>query len=384
MDFKLSDEQLAIQQLSRDFAKQQLAPHAANWDQDAFFPIQELKAAAKLGLAGITINSDVGGSELSRLEAAIIFAELSQACVSTAAYLSIHNMVNNLIDKYASEELRQMWCPQLSNMDILASYCLTEPNSGSDAASLSTTAEKKDGHYIINGSKCFISGGSVSDLYACMVRTGESGPKGISCILIEKSTPGISFGKLEKKLGWNSQPTTTVFFENCKVPLSHLVGEEGKGFNIALNALNGGRINIAACSLGGAQSCLEQTLSYVKEREQFKQPIADFQSIQFKLADMYTELEVARLMMYKAAMSLDNDEANAPMHCAMAKRYATDIGFDICDQALQIHGGYGYLKSYPIERFFRDCRVHKILEGSNEIMRVIIARKLLSEDFQLN
>lgn len=384
MDFDLTEEQIAIRELARDFANQELAPHAATWDEQAIFPIEQLKAAAKLGLAAITTDPSLGGSGLTRLDSAIIFTELAKACVSTAAYLSIHNMVNSLISTYASDELRQTWCPALSSMERLASYCLTEPNSGSDAAALKTTAIKQGEDYVINGSKCFISGGGASDVYACIVRTSDAGAKGISCILVEKDTPGLSFGKTEKKLGWNSQPTTMLFFEDCKVPARHLVGEEGRGFNLALNALNGGRINIAACSLGGASFCLQQSLNYVKEREQFNQAIADFQSVQFRLADMATELEAARLMTYRAAVALDKEDSRAPSFCAMAKRFATDIGFSICDQALQLHGGYGYLKSYPIERYFRDLRVHRILEGTNEIMRVIIARQLLNEMLALD
>jgi butyryl-CoA dehydrogenase len=381
MDFTLTEEQRSFQQLAREFADNEMAPYAKEWDEQHIFPIPTLRKAAELGLAAICVRDDVGGTNLSRLDSAIIFEELSTACVSTAAYLSIHNMVAALIDKYGNETLRQSWLPRLASMEVLSSYCLTEPSSGSDAASLKTTATKDGDHYILNGTKAFISGGSVSDVYACMVRTGEEGPKGITCVLVEKGTPGLSFGKKEMKLGWHSQPTTMVFFENCRVPISNRVGEEGQGFNIALNALNGGRINIAACSLGGAKKCMELARQHMFERQQFKKKLTEFQALQFRFADRLTDLEASRLMVYRAAHALDNKDPRTPMYCAMAKRLATDNGFQICNDALQMFGGYGYISEYPVERYFRDLRVHSILEGTNEIMRMIIARQALDEAF---
>jgi len=374
MDFNLTEEQIAIRDMARDFAEQEMAPHAKEWDEKHIFPVETLRKAAALGMAAIYIRSDVGGSELNRMAAALIFEELAAACPSTAAYLSIHNMVSWLIDQYGSETLRQQWLPKLTTMEIFSSYCLTEPSSGSDASALKTTATRDGDYYILNGAKAFISGGSVSDVYACMVRTGEEGPKGISCILVEKGTPGLSFGQPEQKLGWHSQPTTMVFFENCRVPVSNRVGEEGQGFKIALSALNGGRINIAACSLGGARQCIELTKQYMNERTQFKQKLAEFEALQFRFADMLTDLEASRLMIHRAAHALDTQHMDTITYCAMAKRLATDLCFEICNQAMQLHGGYGYIKDYPIERYFRDLRVHQILEGTNEIMRIIIAR----------
>lgn len=384
MNFSLNEEQSAIRDMVRDFAEAEMAPYAAEWDEKHIFPVETLRKAAGLGLAAIYVNTDVGGSGLSRLDSAIIFEELSTACPSTAAYLSIHNMVGWLIDQYGSEELRQKWLPKLATMDVLTSYCLTEPSSGSDAASLKTTAVRDGDDYILNGAKAFISGGSATDLYACMVRTGDASPKGISCVLVEKDRPGLSFGKREEKLGWHSQPTTMVFFENCRVPVSNRIGDEGQGFKIALNALNGGRINIAACSLGGAKNCIKLTREYLLERTQFKQKLAEFEALQFRLADMLTDLDASRLMVHRAAVSLDQKSPDAIMHCAMAKRMATDLCFNICNQALQLHGGYGYIREYPIERFFRDLRVHQILEGTNEIMRLIIARQIFHETFQVD
>lgn len=379
MDFQLSDEQRAIQDMARAFAAERLAPNAAEWDEKAHFPVDVLKELAELGLGAIYVRDDVGGSGLGRLDAAIAFEELSAGCVSTAAFLSIHNMVAWMVDSYGSDEIRQRFLPKLATMEQIASYCLTEPGAGSDAAALKTRAEKVgNSHYVLNGGKAFISGGGTSDVYAVMCRTGEEGAKGISCILVEKDTPGLSFGENEKKLGWNSQPTAMVNFDDCKVPAENLVGAEGQGFRIAMAGLDGGRINIAACSLGGARAALEASLSYVKDRKAFGQAIADFQATQFRLADMATELEAARLMVHRAATSLDAKSPEATQHAAMAKRFATDIGYRIVDEALQLHGGYGYLKDYPIERLLRDLRVHRILEGTNEIMRVIIARKLLA------
>lgn len=380
MQFTLNEDQLAFQTLARHFADNELAPYAKEWDEKHIFPMETLRKAAALGLAGICVNDDVGGTNLSRLDSAIIFEELATGCVSTAAYLSIHNMVAWLIDKYGSEDLRHKWLPKLTTMDIFSSYCLTEPGSGSDAASLKTTATRDGDDYILNGTKAFISGGSVSDLYACMVRTGDETAKGISCILVENNTPGLHFGKKEIKLGWHSQPTTMVFFENCRVPTRNLIGAEGQGFNIALSALNGGRINIAACSVGGAKACLSFARKHMHERRQFKKALVEFEALQFKIADMITDLEASRLMVYRAAHALDKKDKSAPMYCAMAKRFATDHCFQICNDALQIFGGYGYMCEYPIERYFRDLRVHSILEGTNEIMRLIISRHALDEN----
>jgi butyryl-CoA dehydrogenase len=377
MNFDFTEEQTAIRDMARDFAEQEMAPYAKEWDEKHIFPVETLRKAAALGMASIYIRGDVGGSELNRLAAAIIFEELSAACPSTAAYLSIHNMVSWLIDQHADNELRQKWLPKLATMEVFSSYCLTEPSSGSDAAALKTTAVKDGDSYIINGAKAFISGGSTSDVYAVMVRTGEEGPKGISCVLVEKDTPGLSFGQREQKLGWHSQPTTLVFFENCRIPISNRIGNEGQGFKIALSALNGGRINIAACSIGGARQCIELTKQYMSERTQFKQRLNEFEALQFRFADMLTDLEASRLMTHRAAHALDNQHVDTISYCAMAKRLATDLCFEICNQALQLHGGYGYIRDYPIERYFRDLRVHQILEGTNEIMRLIISRAAL-------
>lgn len=379
MDFQLSEEQRAIQDMARSFAAERLAPNAAEWDEKGHFPVDVLRELAELGLGAIYVADDVGGSGLGRLDAAVVFEELSAGCVSTSAFLSIHNMVAWMVDRFGGDEIRQRFLPKLATMEQIASYCLTEPGAGSDAAALKTRAEKVgNSHYVLNGGKAFISGGGISDVYAVMCRTGEEGAKGISCILVEKDTPGLSFGENEKKLGWNSQPTAMVNFDDCKVPAENLVGAEGEGFRIAMAGLDGGRINIAACSLGGARAALEASLSYVKDRKAFGKAIADFQATQFRLADMATELDASRLMVHRAAVSLDDKSPDATQHAAMAKRFATDIGYRIVDEALQLHGGYGYLKDYPVERLLRDLRVHRILEGTNEIMRVIIARKLLA------
>jgi alkylation response protein AidB-like acyl-CoA dehydrogenase len=379
MDFRLTEDQRAIQETARRFAQELLAPFAAEWDEKAHFPLREMRAAAELGFAGIYVKGDVGGSELTRLDAAIIFEELSWGCTSTAAYISIHNMASWMIDRFGNDEQRRKWLPKLTKMDLIASYCLTEPGSGSDAASLRTRAVKDGDHYILNGAKAFISGAGVSDVYVCMVRTGEDGPKGISCIVVEKGTPGLSFGKAERKMGWNSQPTAQVLFDNCRVPVANRIGSEGEGFRIAMMGLDGGRLNIGACSLGTSRAALERAKQYMTERKQFGRALAGFQALQFKLADMATELDAARLMIHRGAAALDDRDPNATMYCAMAKRFATDAGFEIANQALQIHGGYGYLKDFPLERHVRDLRVHQILEGTNEIMRVIIAREMLRQ-----
>jgi alkylation response protein AidB-like acyl-CoA dehydrogenase len=379
VDFQLSDEQVAIQDMARSFANEEMLPHAEEWDENTIFPVDALRAAAALGLAGIYCAEEHGGSGLGRLDATIIFEELASACPSTAAYISIHNMCAWMIDRFGGDEQRARFLPKLMTMEHFASYCLTEPGAGSDAASLRTRAARDGDEYVINGSKAFISGGSASDVYVCMVRTGEDGPKGISCIVVEKDAPGLSFGKLEKKLGWNSQPTAAVIFEDCRVPVSNRIGEEGDGFAIAMQGLDGGRLNIGACSIGGARTCLEAARDHTKERKQFGQPLAEFQALQFRLADMATELESARLMIHRAAWMLDNKMHGTTVAAAMAKRIATDTGFDVVNQALQLHGGYGYLREFPIQRYLRDLRVHQILEGTNEIMRVIVARDILRQ-----
>jgi alkylation response protein AidB-like acyl-CoA dehydrogenase len=377
MDFALSDEQRAFAETAGAFAREEWLPQAPGWDERSEFPVAALRRAAELGFAGIYVGDEFGGSGLGRVDATIIFEELASACVSTAAYLSIHNMAAWMIDRFGTREQRARCLPKLTTMAHFASYCLTEPGSGSDAAALATRAVRDGDDYVLNGTKAFISGGSVSDLYVTMVRTGEAGPKGISCLIVEKDAPGLSFGKKERKLGWNTQPTAMVIFEDCRVPVANRLGEEGDGFKIAMMGLDGGRLNISACSLGGARTCLEAARDHLLERRQFGQPLADFQVLRFKLADMATELEGARLMVRRGAASLDRGDPEATMHCAMAKRVATDAGFQICNEALQLFGGYGYLKDFPIERYLRDVRVHQILEGTNEIMRVIIARRLL-------
>ncbi|PKP77613.1 MAG: acyl-CoA dehydrogenase [Alphaproteobacteria bacterium HGW-Alphaproteobacteria-3] len=377
MRFELTEEQQAFQDVARNFAAAELAPHAGDWDRDHFFPVETLRKAAELGFAGIYVREDVGGSALSRIDAALIFEALSEGCTSTAAFLSIHNMASWMIDRYGTEEQRQRWLPKLTPMDLIASYCLTEPSSGSDAASLKTRAVRDGDQYVLNGGKAFISGAGTSDVYVCMVRTGEAGAKGVSCLVVEKGTPGLSFGAPERKMGWNSQPTAQVIFEDARVPVANRIGAEGEGFKIAMSGLDGGRINIGACSLGTAEAALKRAKSYLGEREQFGRKLADFQALQFKLADMATELEAARLMIYSAATKVDAKAPDATMKAAMAKRFATDAGFRVINDALQIHGGYGYLKDFPLERHLRDARVHQILEGTNEIMRVIIARELL-------
>jgi alkylation response protein AidB-like acyl-CoA dehydrogenase len=378
MDFSLSDEQRAFQDTARAFAREELLPDAARWDEEAIFPVEALRKAAAQGFAGIYVREDVGGSALSRLDATVIFEELAAADPSTSAYISIHNMASWMIDRFGSAEQRRRFLPKLTTMEHFASYCLTEPNAGSDAASLKSRAVRDGDHYVVNGAKAFISGGEAGDVYVSMLRTGGEGPRGISCIVVEKGTPGLSFGKKERKLGWNSQPTHAVIFEDCRVPVGNRIGEEGEGFRIAMAGLDGGRINIAACSLGGARACLEAARDHLTVRQQFGRKLAEFQALQFRFADMATELDAARLMVQRAAASLDAKDPNATTYCAMAKRFATDVGFRVCNEALQLFGGYGYLKEYPVERYLRDLRVHQILEGTNEIMRLIIARHLLA------
>ncbi len=377
MDFELSEEQQAFRDAARDFAHDVMMPRARLWDEQSIFPVDELRAAASLGFGGIYVKEDVGGSALSRLDAAIIFEELAQGCTSTAAYISIHNMAAWMIDTFGNDEVRERFLPKLCTMEHFASYCLTEPGAGSDAASLRTTARREGNEYVLNGEKAFISGGGASDIYVCMVRTGEQGARGISCIVVEKDAPGLSFGAQEQKLGWKSQPTSAVIFENCRVPVENLIGTEGQGFKIAMAGLDGGRLNIGACSLGGAQFCLDRTIEYMRERKQFGTRLADFQALQFRVADFATELESARLLLWAAAQKVGDKAPGATMTAAMAKRRATDVGFDVVNGCLQLHGGYGYLRDHPIERVLRDVRVHQILEGTNEIMRVIIAREML-------
>jgi alkylation response protein AidB-like acyl-CoA dehydrogenase len=377
MNFELSEEQLAFQATARDFARTEMMPQAPAWDEGSIFPVETLRRGAKLGFGGIYVREDVGGAALDRLDATIIFEELAQGCTSTAAYISIHNMTAWMIEAFGDAALRRRMVPRLCSMEHFASYCLTEPEAGSDAASLKCRAEREGDHYVINGAKAFVSGGGVADVYVAMVRTGEAGPRGISCIAVEKGTPGLSFGAQERKLGWKSQPTAMVMFENCRVPAANMVGAEGQGFKIAMAGLDGGRLNIAACSIGGAQFCLERTLDYMRERKQFGSRLADFQALRFRIADYATELEAARLMVRRAASAIDRGSPGATRLAAMAKRLATDAGFETVNGCLQLHGGYGYLRDYPIERVLRDVRVHQILEGSNEIMRLIVSRDLL-------
>jgi alkylation response protein AidB-like acyl-CoA dehydrogenase len=377
MNFDFTEEQLAFQATAREFARDELMPHAREWDENEIFPVDALRKAAALGFGGIYVNEDVGGSALSRLDAALIFEELAQGCTSTAAYISIHNMAGWMIDAFGSPEARRKFLPKLCSMEHFASYCLTEPDAGSDAANLATRARRDGDHYVLNGTKAFISGGGISDIYVVMTRTGESGSRGISCIVVEKGTPGLSFGAREKKLGWKTQPTAMVIFENCRVPVVNRIGSEGQGFRIAMAGLDGGRLNIGACSIGGAQFCLDRTIAYMKERRQFGSRIADFQALQFRIADYATELDAARLLLHRAALAVGAGEPTATRLAAQAKRLATDTGFDVVNGCLQLHGGYGYLRDHPIERVLRDVRVHQILEGTNEIMRVIISRSML-------
>ena len=379
MDFALSEDQLAIQAAAEAFAAAELAPHSARWDAEAHFPVDVMRKAAELGFAAIYVREDVGGSGLGRLDAAFIFEALSKGDVSTAAFMSIHNMASWMIDRFGSEALRAKYLPRLTRMELIASYCLTEPSAGSDAGSLATKAHLDGDHYVINGAKAFISGAGVSDLYVVMVRTGGPGAKGISTLVVEKGTPGLSFGAPERKMGWNSQPTAMVNFDNVRVPIENRIGSEGEGFRFAMMGLDGGRLNIAACSLGGVSLALDTAKAHLETRNQFGHALKEFQALQFKMADMATELEAARLMVYRGAHAMDSGHPKASQYCAMAKRYATDAGFEVANQALQLHGGYGYLRDYPLERIVRDLRVHQILEGTNEVMRVIISRELFRQ-----
>lgn len=377
MDFDLSEEQRAFQATAGEFARAEMMPHARDWDAGEVFPVDTLRKAAALGFGGIQVGEDVGGAALSRLDATIIFEELAQGCTSTAAYMSIHNMVAWMIDAFGRDDQRRCFLPALCSMAHFASYCLTEPAAGSDAASLATRAVRDGDHYVLDGAKAFISGGGVSDIYLVMARTGGAGANGISCFVVEKGTPGLSYGAREKKLGWKSQPTTMVLFDHCRVPVVNRLGAEGEGFRIAMAGLDGGRLNIAACSLGGARFCLDRTRDYVRERRQFGSLLSDFQALRFRIADYATAVEAARLMVRRAAVAVARGEPGATSLAAMAKRLATDTGFEVVNGCLQLHGGYGYLRDFCVERVLRDVRVHQILEGTNEVMRLIISRDLL-------
>jgi len=374
--FDLTDDQREIQELARRFTADRITPHAAEWDEKHIFPRETIKAAAELGFAAIYVSEESGGIALGRLEAALIMEAMSYGCPSTSAFISIHNMAAWMIDRFGSAAVKDKYLPSMVTMDRLGSYCLTEPGSGSDAAALKTRAVRDGDDWIVTGSKQFISGAGENEVYVTMVRTGEDGPKGISCLVIEKDMPGVSFGANEKKLGWHSQPTRQVIFDGVRVPGANMVGGEGEGFRIAMMGLDGGRLNIGACSLGGAQRCLDEAIAYTKDRKQFGKAIADFQNTQFMLADMATELEAARALLYIAAAKVTANAPDKIKFAAMAKRLATDTGSSVVDRALQLHGGYGYLQDYPIERFWRDLRVHSILEGTNQVMRMIVGREL--------
>jgi alkylation response protein AidB-like acyl-CoA dehydrogenase len=377
--FDLTDDQRAIQEMARKFTADAITPYAAEWDEHHIFPRDTIREAAALGFASIYVSEEGGGIGLGRLEAALIMEAMAYGCPSTSAFISIHNMAAWMLDRFGSDEVKAKYLPSMLTAERLSSYCLTEPGSGSDAAALKTKAVRDGDDYIVSGSKAFISGGGENELYVTMVRTGEDGPKGISCLVIEKDMPGVSFGAPEKKLGWHSQPTAQVNFDEVRVPQSNRVGGEGEGFRIAMMGLDGGRLNIGACSLGGAQRCLDEAVAYTKERRQFGHAIADFQATQFTLADMATDLEAARALLYMAAVKVTENTPDKTKFAAMAKRLATDNGSSIVDRALQLHGGYGYLQDYPIERFWRDLRVHSILEGTNQVMRMIVSRDMLRQ-----
>ena len=377
--FELSEDQRAIQETARKFTEDRITPFAAEWDETRHYPVDVWKAAGELGFGAIYVSEESGGIGLGRLEAALIMEAMSYGCPATSAYISIHNMAAWMIDTFGGQELKNRYLPDLVTMERIASYCLTEPGSGSDAAALKTTARLDGDHYVLNGTKQFISGGGYNDVYVVMVRTGEHKTKGISCLVVDKDTPGVSFGAPERKLGWNASPTAQMIFEDARVPVANRVGEEGEGFRFAMAGLDGGRINIGACSLGGAQRCLDEAIAYVKDRRQFDQPIADFQNTQFMLADMATDLEAARALLYLAAAKITANAPDKSRFSAMAKRLATDSGSRIVNDALQLFGGYGYLRDYPIERFWRDLRVHSILEGTNQVMRMIVGRDLLRQ-----
>ncbi|PKM26450.1 MAG: acyl-CoA dehydrogenase [Gammaproteobacteria bacterium HGW-Gammaproteobacteria-13] len=385
MDFELSDEQRLLVDSARQFASRELAPHAADWDRDHHFPVDVIKRAAEQGYLALYIKEDDGGLGLSRLSASLIFEQLSAGCIATTAFLTIHNMASWMLASFADQALKDAWLPRLVSGELLASYCLTEPDAGSDAAHLRTRAKRDGDDYVLDGSKCFISGAGSTDVLIVMARTGEdSGAKGVSCFLVPADAEGVKYGRNELKMGWRAQPTRTITFEGVRIPAGNRIGPEGQGFVYAMKGLDGGRINIASCSLGAAQAALEQSLRYVEERKQFGKPLSDFQALQFKLADMLTDLTASRQMVRLAAHKLDHGHSEASLYCAMAKRFATDHCFNLCNEALQLHGGYGYLNDYPLERWVRDSRVHQILEGTNEIMRVIIARRLLDQGGMLD
>src|ERR1700739_2747815 len=377
MQFALTDDQIAVRDMAREFAAEKIAPHALRWDEDKHFPVDVMREAAQLGIGGVYIRDDVGGSALTRFDAALIFEALAMGCPTVSAFISIHNMAAWMIDAYGSDAQRNQWLPKLCSMELLASYCLTEPGSGSDAAALRTRAVRDGDHYVLNGQKQFISGAGSGDFYVVMVRTGGDGPGGISTLVVDGDTPGLSLGANERKMGWNAQPTRAVIFENARVPVANRLGDEGIGFKIAMAGLDGGRLNIAACSLGGAQSALDKTLAYMSNRKAFGRRLDAFQALQFRLADMATELEASRALLWQAAAAFDRKDVNATRLSAMAKRFVTDACFEVANQALQLHGGYGYLSEYGIEKIVRDLRVHQILEGTNEIMRLIVARSLV-------
>ncbi|WP_375272248.1 acyl-CoA dehydrogenase family protein [Sphingomonas sp.] len=377
--FDLTGDQREIQELARRFTADRITPFAAEWDETSHYPVDVWKAAGELGFGAIYVSEAQGGIALGRLEAALVMEAMAYGCPTTSAFISIHNMAAWMIDRFANDDVKARYLPSLVTMEKIASYCLTEPGSGSDAAALKTTARRDGDHYVLNGTKQFISGAGYNDVYVCMVRTGEEKSRGISAIVVEKGTPGLSFGAPEKKLGWNASPTAQVIFEDCRVPVANLVGGEGEGFRIAMAGLDGGRLNIGACSLGGAQRCLDESIRYTKERQQFGQPVAEFQNTQFTLADMATDLEASRALLYLAAAKVSANAPDKSRFSAMAKRLATDNGSSIVDRALQLHGGYGYLRDYPIERFWRDLRVHSILEGTNQVMRMIVGRDLVRQ-----
>ena len=377
MQFALNEDQIAVRDMARAFAAEQIAPHAIRWDEEKYFPVDVMREAARLGIGGVYIRDDVGGSGMTRFDAALIFEALAHGCPTVSAYISIHNMASWMIDAFGNGAQRNKWLPRLCTMELLASYCLTEPGSGSDAAALRTRAVRDGDDYVLDGQKQFISGAGGGDIYVVMVRTGGEGANGISALVVEGDRRGISLGVNERKMGWNAQPTRAVIFENTRVPVANRLGEEGIGFKIAMAGLDGGRINIAACSIGGAQAALDKSLSYMRERKAFGKRLDESQALQFRVADMAIELEAARTFVWRAAAALDRKDADATMLCAMAKRFSTDVGFEVANQALQLHGGYGYLSAYGIEKIVRDLRVHQILEGTNEIMRLIVARKMI-------
>lgn len=383
MNFELNEDQTAFAETAKQFSDQELAPFAAKWDQEHHFPIETIRKAGELGFCGLYTPEEDGGLGLSRLDSSIIFEQLSMGCTTTTAMLTIHNMATWMIATWGTQAVKETWMSTLVTGENIASYCLTEPGSGSDAASMRTTAKKTDSGYLLNGAKVFISGAGATQVLVVMARTGEAGAGGVSAFVVPANATGVEYGKAEEKMGWNAQPTRMITFVDVEVSADALLGNEGEGFKFAMQGLDGGRVNIATCSIGTAQQALNTAQAYMQERTQFGKPLASFQALQFKLADMATELVAARQMVRLAASKLDNNHPDKSTYCAMAKRFATDVGFEVCNQALQIHGGYGYIKEYPLERHVRDVRVHQILEGTNEIMRVIIGRRLISSDIEI-